>query len=89
MIHSLFANSAYRDEVENLKHDIKTYEKELIRSENIFRQENLREYKHLFTFDSCAEAIHIGKALKKFNDIDKLNFTKIKIDNMINKINNI
>ena len=58
-------------------------------SDNIFNQPKLRDLKHFFAFDSTIEAIHIGKAIKKFSYKDKLDSSLNRVDNTIRKIQNL
>jgi hypothetical protein len=82
-------DSTIKENLESLKHDIKSYEKELMISDSIFKLPQMRELKHFFAFDGTVEAIQIGKSLKKFNNKSQLDSKKKKIDNMIKRIINI
>ena len=81
--------TGFKENLESLKHDIKSYEKELMISDNLFKLPQMRELKHFFTFDATVEAIHIGKAVKKFNNKAKLDTNKKKVDNLIVKISDL
>jgi hypothetical protein len=81
-------DSNIKENLESLKHDIKSYEKELMISDGIFKLPQMRELKHFFSFDGTIEAIQIGKSIKKFNNKSQLDAKKKNIDNIIKKIIN-
>jgi GTPase involved in cell partitioning and DNA repair len=73
-------------DINNLNLEIKSYEKELSRKNNIFSLPKYKEFTHFFNFEDTREALHHAKSVSKFQSINNIELRKKSIDNVIKKI---
>jgi hypothetical protein len=74
------------EDIKSIRHDIKSYEKELIRMGDMLHLPHLKEIKHFLTFEEMQEGIRLSKAVRRFYSRIKLTEGQNKIDFLVSKI---
>lgn len=85
---SAISTTLKKEDFQNIKHDIKSYEKELNRMNKIFTLPKNKPLNHFFAFDTIQEGINKAKKMKvrKFFFKEKLDSSKRNVDFVIENL---
>ena len=81
----LSKSSVNQEDLENIKHDIRTYEQVLNSITYLFDVPEMMEFEPFINFEKMKESIKPVKNLRRFFDKEKIDALSLNVDEIINK----